>query len=191
MCELISGREDICNSNIGGLKNVYLFNYVNYRNYQIEVENSVLISYPLTPVYQYELRADANTFNTVLDDADDGVSYNQSANLTLKKLQFNAQEINHLLNKRIGCIVESRLGYYQIMGLYNGVTVKSVKSNSGGGYTDISGYVISLTAKEKNAPFFIENLSDAGFEVFDPTSEYLLRENGSYLLQENGFKIKL
>ena len=101
-------------------------------------------------------------------------------------------EINGLLNKRVGVIVETRLGHYQIMGLYNGCIVKSVKGSTGGSRSDFRGYTINIEAKELNQPFFIENLEDAGFEVIDPTEiPALLQENGDYLLQENGFKILL
>ena len=86
-------------------------------------------------------------------------------------------------------IVETRLGHYQIMGLYNGVKVKSVKGDTGSSRESFSGYNISLEAKELNQPFFIDDLEDAGFNVVLPF--YLLQENGDYLLQENEFKILL
>ena len=191
-CGVISGRLEPCLNNISGLKNIYLFTYVNYRFFQIEVGNGKLIKYPDTTIYKYELRADANTFNTDVETAEDGKSYNQNANFILKGLENDRVEINGLLNKRIGCIVESRKGQFQIMGLYNGVVVKSVKGTTGGNRNSFTGYTINLTAKEKNEPFFIDDLASAGFEMFSPLEDdYLLQENGSYLLQENGFKIIL
>ena len=192
MCGVTSGRKELCLDSIGGLKNVFLFSFVPYRKYEISQDGTSLLGFPNTTIYKYELRADANTFSTDLEDAEDGQSYNQTANFTLKGLKSDAQEINALLSKRIGCIVETRLGHYQIMGLYNGVTVKSVKASTGGNYSDLSGYTINLTAKETNQPFFIDDLKDVGFDVYDPLAiPSLLQEDGSYLLQENGFKILL
>ena len=189
MCNISSGRSEPCYNNIGGLLNIYLFTYVPYRKYEIEVNEGKLISYPSTDIYRYELRADANTFNSDLEEQPDGLSYNQTANFVLKGLRSDAVEINGLLNKRIGVIVETRLGHYQIMGLYNGVKVKSVKGDTGSSRDSFSGYNISLEAKEINQPFFIDDLEDTGFNVILPF--YLLQENGDYLLQENEFKILL
>ena len=151
-----------------------------------------LLKFPDTDIYKYELRADGNTFSSDLEEQPEGIAYNQTANFVLKGLKSDRVEINGLLNKRLGVIVETRLGHYQIMGLYNGVRVKSVKGSTGSSRDSFSGYNISLEAKELNQPFFIQNLEDAGFEVIDPTQkDYLLQENGDYLLQENEFKILL
>jgi hypothetical protein len=192
ICGIGKGRTEPCYDNIGGLKNIYLFTFVNYRNYQIQTNGSNLLSYPSTNIYKYELRADANTFSTDVSNDEDGQSYNQNASFVLKGLRNDYVEINNLLNKRIGVIVESRLGHFNIMGLYNGVTVKSVKGSSGGGRSDFRGFNISLSAKEKNEPLFIDDLQDAGFNIIAPLVPfYLLQENGDYLLQENEFKILL
>ena len=192
ICGIGKGRIEPCYDNIGGLKNIYLFTFVNYRNYQIQTNGSNLVSYPSTDIYKYELRADSNTFSTDVSNDEDGQSYNQNASFILKDLRNDYVEINNLLNKRIGVIVESRLGHFNIMGLRNGVTVKSVKGSSGGSRSDFRGFNISLSAKEKNEPLFIDNLQDAGFNIVAPVVPfYLLQENGNYLLQENNFKILL
>jgi len=182
-CGLFRGRDEPCLTNIGGLINVYLFTFVPYRKYEISQDGTTLIKFPDTNVYKYELRADANTFTSTANIEDDGQSFTQSANFILKGLKSDAVEINGLLNKRVGCIVETRLGHYQIMGLYNGCIVKSVKGSTGGRRSDFRGYTINLEAKEENAPFFIEDLQGAGFTPILPTIQsYLLQENGSYLL---------
>jgi hypothetical protein len=191
-CGIGAGRLEPCLNNIGGLVNLYLFTYLGYRKYEISQDGTTLLKFPTTDVYKYELRADANTFTSTANLDDDGRSYTQSASFVLKGLFNDRVEINSLLNKRVGVIVETRLGHYQIMGLYNGCVVKSVKGSTGGGRTDFRGYTINIEAKELNQPFFIEDLEDAGFDVIEPTeNNYLLQENGFYLLQENGFKILL
>ena len=123
MSGITSGRKEPCNTNIGGLLNVYLFNFVDYRNYQIEVNSNKLVSYPATTVYKYELRADGNTVSDGFNDDDDGLSHSLSASFVLKGLRSDAHEINGLIHKRLGCIIETRLGHFQIMGLYNGCIV--------------------------------------------------------------------
>ena len=192
MCDIFKGRTEPCLDNIGGLKNLYLYSFINYRKYEISEDGTTLLKFPDTDIYKYELRADGNSFSSTFNVAPEGNSYSHSANFVLKGLRSDAVEIYGLLNKKIGIIVETRLGHFQIMGLYNGCKVTSVKGTTGGGRNSLNGYNISVEAKEINQPFFIENLEDAGFEIIDPTQkDYLLQENGDYLLQENEFKILL
>ena len=191
-CGIGAGRLEPCLNNIGGLVNVYLFTYLGYRKYEISQDGTTLLKFPTTDVYKYELRADANTFTSTANLDDDGISYTQSASFVLKGLFNDRVEINGLLNKRVGVIVETRLGHYQIMGLYNGCVVKSVKGSTGGGRTDFRGYTINIEAKELNQPFFIQDLEDAGFDPVEPIiGDYLLQENGFRILQQNGFGILL
>ena len=104
----------------------------------------------------------------------------------------DAHEINALIYKRIGFIVVNRLGQTQIMGLYNGVIVKSVKGTTGGSRNSFNGYNIELSAKETITPFYIDDLQNAGFTPILPTIDnYLLQEDGAFLLQEDNFKIIL
>ena len=152
-CGLFRGRDEPCLNNIGGLINVYLFTFVPYRKYEISQDGTTLLKFPDTDVYKYELRADANTFTSSANLEDDGRSYTQSASFVLKGLFNDRVEINGLLNKRVGVIVETRLGHYQIMGLYNGCIVKSVKGSTGGSRSDFRGYTINIEAKELNQPF--------------------------------------
>ncbi len=189
MCNVTSGRTEGCNDSIGGLKNIYLFDFVDYKRFLITTNLNALVSYPATTVFKYELRADGNTISTDFQEDEDGSSYNQSLSIVLKGLRADHVETTSLINKRLGCITESRLGQFQIMGLFNGVRVKSIKAQTGGAKSDFNGYNLDLEAKETKSLFYIDDLASAGFTVFDPSS--LLQENGFYLLQENGDKILL
>ena len=190
MCDIFSGRREPCSDNIGGIKNIYLFGYIPYKKYQISQDGTTLLKFPDTLVYKYELMADANNFTSTFQTSPDGDFYDQQLSIVLKVLRYDAVEIYGLLDKRIGCIIETRLGQYQIMGLYNGCRVKSVKGTTGGARNSFNGYNLTIEAKSEYQPFFIENLEDAGFEVVTP-GDALLQETGDYLLQENGFKILL
>ena len=192
MCNVNKGRLNGCANNIGGINAIYIFNFVDYRKFQIETNGNTLVQYPPTNVFKYDLREDANTFSVDVEDSDTGRSYNQNATFVLKVLRKDAHEINALINKRIGCIVVNRLGQIQIMGLYNGVIVKSVKGTTGGSRNSFNGYNIELSAKETTTPFYIDDLEDTGFIPMIPTVDnYLLQEDGAFLLQEDNFKIIL
>lgn len=186
MSGITSGRTDPCNDNIGGLLNVYIFNFVSYRNFEIETTDNVLTTYPATTIYKYELRADGNTVNSSFNDDADGTSFSQSASLVLKGLRDNAFEINNLIHKRLGVIIETRLGHFQIMGLYNGNVVKSIKGQTGGARSDFNGYNIDIEAKEKTDLLFINDLLGAGFTIFTPfvSDNYIFQDNNNFIFQD-------
>ena len=187
MAGIGAGRTEPCLDSIGGLFNVYLFDFVSYKNWQIEVSDNVLNTYPPTTVFKYELRADGNTITSSLNDDEEGKSYNQSASFVLKGLRSDAHEINSLIRKRLGVIVETRLGHFQIMGLYNGNVVKSIKGQTGGARSDFNGYNLELEAKESKDLFFINDLASAGFTVFEPTIEdnFVFQDNNNFIFQDN------
>lgn len=190
MAGITSGRTEPCNDNIGGVVNIYLFTYVEYRRYQIEVTNNTLVTYPSTTIYEYQLRADGNNFTEDLQTDEDGISYAQSVTGVLKQVLPDYLETASLLNKRVGCIIKNRLGNFQIIGLYNGCRVPDVGFTSGGSRTDFNGANISISANETKQAFYIDDLASAGFTISEPDS-FLLQENGDFILQENGFKIIL
>jgi hypothetical protein len=83
-------------------------------------------------------------------------------------------------------VVESNLGYYALMGLRNGCDI-DFNTTTGGAKSEFSGFQLTITAiEEYNAPLF-NDLSIVG--IF--ADGFLLQENGDYILQENGFRIKL
>lgn len=177
-----AGRLNGCNDNIGGLNNLYLFDYVDYRRYLIEVNGSELVNYPATTIFKYELRADGNNLNIDLQEDETGISYNQSLSLALKGYSLERSSVYNLLNKKVGCILELKSGKYQIIGLRNGCFVKSVKGQTGGGRSDFSGYNIEIEAKETDSVFFIDNLSNAGFITEE---NFLYQNNNAFLYQDN------
>jgi hypothetical protein len=59
--------------------------------------------------------------------------------------------------------------------------------------SELNGVSLPLTGtKETTTPFYIDDLEDAGFIPMIPTVDnYLLQEDGAFLLQEDNFKIIL
>lgn len=185
-CVTNRGKRDLlCKDNIGGIKVLYLFNFVPRFYTQIDVIEGVeLISYPDTLIYRFELIGDFSFNQTINEDGD----VNQSFECNLKKIDLETTEqLNKLSRQLVGAIVKLRSGKYALLGLRNGVDV-GVNTTTGAGRTEFSGYNFSLTALEDyQAPLF--NSLDIGF--IDVEGDFLLQENGDYLLQENDFKIKL
>ena len=83
MCNVNKGRLNGCADNIGGINAIYIFNFVDYRKFQIETNGNTLVQYPPTNVFKYALREDANTFSVDVEDSDTGRLYNQNENFVL------------------------------------------------------------------------------------------------------------
>ena len=169
MSGIFKGRLDPCNDNIGGVTKLYLFTYVDYRRYQIEVDGNTLVSYPATTIYEYELRADGNVLNEDLQTDEEGISYDQSVSGVLKQIGINYFNTSNLLNKKVGCIIKDRLGNLKIIGLYNGCRVPSVNFTTGGSRSDFNGANISISARETKQAFYIDDLASAGFTFPSPS----------------------
>lgn len=192
MCNITKGRTEPCNDSISGIKALYLWSYIDYRRYEIVLNENTLVTYPDTDVYKYELRNDGNSFDENLVFAEDGIKYDQSVNAVLKDISINHVETSKLIDKRIGCIIETRNGLFQIIGLYNGCRVRNTSFTTGGARQSLNGVNLSINAQETKQAFYIDNLSSAGFNVVgEETNDFILLEDGFYLLQENGFKIIL
>lgn len=185
MCGITKGRTEPCLDNFGGIDNIYLWSYVEYRRYEIEINDNKLISYPTTTIYKYELRADGNNFTDDLESNEDGISYNQNLSAVLKQIETDYFNTTNLLNKRVGCIIETRKGEFLIMGLYNGCRISNLNISSGGSRTDFNGINLSINARERKQSFFIDDLASAGFVVDNGETFNLLLQNGDNLILQN------
>ena len=182
MASLITkGRTEPCLNNIGGINKVHLFKFVDYQRYLIEVSNGYLTSFPTTEVNTFELMADGNNLAIDLQEDENGVSYNQSLSIVIKGNNYNNIDFYDLLNLRVGCIVELRSGVIQIIGLYNGCKVKSVKGQTGGGYTDFNGINIEIEAREKESVFYLTDLVSVGFEI---TENFIFQDGNNFIFQD-------
>lgn len=186
MCGITSGRTEVCNNSIGGLKAVYLFNFTHYKSYLMSFNGANLTSYPSTTIYKYELLNDANTFSQDLQESEEGNSYNQSLSITLKGVKDKRNEIFALLGQTIGIITESRLGHFNILGLENGCKVNKINETTGGARADFSGFKIEIEAKEKESAFFINDLSGVGFVLDGNNVINLIFENNENFIFQNG-----
>ena len=186
MCGITSGRSEVCNDNIGGLKAAYLFNFTHYKDYLMSFNGANLLSYPETTIFKYELLNDSNTLNADLEESEEGNSYKISLSLKLKGVKDNRNNIFDLLGQKIGVITESRLGHFQIIGLRNGCKVKKINETLGGARADFSGFEIDIEAKELQPTFFIDNLQSTGFilEGNNNNNNYIFQDGNNFIFQD-------
>lgn len=184
MCQLLKGRNEIsCRNNIGGIKKVYLFKYKAYDITQIVRDKQLVTSFPSTTAYEfYTNNAD---FNETISNDDNGVTYDQSLTFRLNKTDLETtRQLNSIENLFLSFIVEFNDGSLRLGGLYKGCNL-SFDIQSGGSKLDGTGYNITISGKEEISAPYLDNLNDFTGERF------LLLEDGTFLLLEDGQKIEL
>lgn len=183
----INGHERKCKDSLGGLKKVYLFPYVKYLRSEIILNGNILVSYPDTTIYEFEVETNPNVNQTQSEDAG-GKYFDINFNLDLPNtLGYDFEKV---LNKDYNIIVEDRNGKLRFLGNRNGLECTSLNYDTGSSKNTFNGLKLTFTGKEENEAWFINNLEDAGFTIFGE-DEFLLQEDSDFLLQENGFKIIL
>ena len=148
-CNLTSGRTEPCRDAIGGLKAIYLLDFVE-DSFTIVSGEATAINAAVTEVFEYELLADGNTFvETFTADQNNGTSiYEQVLTVALKKqTKESADELALIVKSRPVCVVKFRDGRYVVQGISDG-TVATGDVQSGGAKADFNGYNLTLTATE-------------------------------------------
>ena len=184
-CELTESRNRVCKSLIGGLRKVWIFPFVKYNRSLIVRDGLTLLSFPATPIFEFEVLSGANLSQT--QDNDEGLkSYKQT--LEIKLAQNQGQfELERLLKKDVRIIVEDWNGNNRLLGAYNGVECTKLEYTTGGGYSDLNGVSLSFEATERDEALYIDAVPNNDFEQ----GRYLLLENGTYLLLETGALFEL
>lgn len=186
MSQLTSGRTEPPCKTVGGVKRVFLFNYVDYLYTQIVGTRGVeLTSFPSTDIYEFSVVG--ASFNESIKNDDNGVSYTQSLSFTLKKQdRVTTYDLSKMAEMQFRYIVEFNNGKYKIGGLYNSARLE-FENTTGGSKPDLNGYKITMQGEEEYQAAFIENLSSTGFNIID----VLLLEDYEPLLMDDESQIIL
>lgn len=179
---LTSGINRECNDAQGGVLKLYLFGWEKYNRSQIEVDNNVLLSFPYNEVAEIGFIGNVD-FTEEQQEDDGGEFYSISLSFKVK----NTSEVFKYTKRNLRAVVLDRNGNYRLLGTYNGLFIDRLNKDTGLSMSDFNGFEVQLSGKElRESPFFYDLgiINNADYEV-------LLQENGDYLLQENGFKIKL
>jgi hypothetical protein len=183
---ITQGYSRKCKDSIGGLNEVYLFPFVKYSRSQIITNGINLVTFPNTLIYRYHFLGDTG-FNESTEVDAGGKLFNQTISLTFQSSN-DFVEMQKLLKQDYRIIIKDKNGNYRILGLFNGCIANDLRYTTGSGKSDLNGFTISFEAKEEKTAHFINDLENAGFEVFTG-DDFLLLEDGFYLLFEDGGKI--
>lgn len=179
--ELTQGRNRKCKLNIGGLKVAYFFAFEKYKRSEIIVDGVKLISFPNTVIYPFEI------INSVFSEStQENESKTQNLTIEMIGVEVNS-DLQKLVNKDHRVIALDRNGNYRLIGAYNGV-LTDLEQTTGGTQAEFNGYRLSVEGNEKTTALFIDNLEDAGFEIYDPTSVSCLEliQGGNLELIQSG-----
>jgi hypothetical protein len=155
------GRKEPFKDNFGGVKAVFLFNYSpTVAEQQTGRYGLSVISYPLTQVYRYEVRN--GTFSEDRGQELGEWSQTFSGTLPIQSVE-DANELRKLSGIEIGLITLGYNGQYRLMGAFNGCRLTNAATSSGGGASDLNGYNITVTAKERHKSPEILDFANSGF----------------------------
>lgn len=185
MALITKGRTELsCRNNIGGIKNVYLFNFVPLSITDYIINGAEITSFPVTQLYEFYTR-DANFTENITND-EQGISYSQSLTFTMTKQNITTSKLlSSIKDLFFSYVLRFNDGSLRIGGLLKGASLEYT-TNSGGAKSDANNYTITLTGIEEDSAPFLNNLDDFNVGVV-----YLLLENGIPLLTENNELIEI
>lgn len=186
-CTLTRGRLEIaCYDNIGGIKKIFLFPFVEYTHLQIlGTRGKDLTTFPATDIYEFDITN--GSMSESIDNTKEGLSYNQTTSFVLKKQdQDTTFELKGLSELELRYIVKFNDGNHKIGGLFNAASLE-FEMVSGGSKNELPGYNITISGKEEWQSAFIDDLSSTGFTI----SNHLLLEDYDDLLLDDGSKLIL
>lgn len=154
-CILTRGRTEPCRDAVGGLRAMYLLNFIE-DSFTLAAGEATAINAAVTEVFKYELVADGNNLvETGTQDPNAGTTtYEQVLSVVLKKqTKESANELAILMRARLVVVVQHRDGSYRVVGLEDG-TFQTGDFQSGGAKAEFNGYNLTFTATETQpAPY--------------------------------------
>ena len=160
-CEVSSGRDLGCKSNVGGLQNVYFaasgdITAVAYDATTGEIESFTASA---SSIYKYELKG-SNTFTETITSSDEaGTTFSEQAlTITLQTLDSaTLKEIKLLAYDRPKVFVEDRNGHLFFLGIENGMSLTTGTIRSGDAFGDASAYTLEFAGMEKVGAIHVED----------------------------------
>ena len=159
-CQITSGRTEICNSSIGGMKAFFAIPYIN-NGFTIDPATLEVtaIDAAITEAFKYELRADANIQTSDgVSDENTGVSlFTETLVVALKKQDSETNVQVNLLQQGLHYIIgESNNGDYQLMGSLDGARVTASNMTTGGARSDGNLYNLTFTSFSRTPSPFLD-----------------------------------
>jgi len=155
-CDITAGRVEPCKDAVGGINNIYIFNFADVPTSGIVYDSTATdaistLGTGLT-TYKYELKSTTNTFEqTITASRDNGTTFfEQALSITLKKMTKEAnKELKLLCYGRPKILVETNNGDLLLCGYEHGMDVTGGTFATGGALGDLNGYTLTFGGSEK------------------------------------------
>lgn len=146
-CDITAGRLRACKDGIGGVGELYLFNFLEN---PFTVANGVAtaVNPLLLDVFKFELEGDGNTLvQDMVSDRNTGTRVNtQTLTVMLKKIDaITSANMNLLAAGFPMAVVKDRNGIYHAVGIDDGIDF-TIQEATGGAKTDMNGYTLTGVA---------------------------------------------
>lgn len=158
-CLLTSGFTLDCKEAIGGIKSIHL---ISWNASKFTVASGIVTATTVVSgdVYTYELpKGTGSMTNTTNVSVENGTSFNQTdIAFKLRRLSTSKRnEMKLLAQGRCYCIVKTNNDEYWLAGKDLGCDVTAMVANTGTAMGDSTGYEVTLTAMEAEAPYILQS----------------------------------
>jgi len=143
-CDITAGRLRACKDGIGGVGELYLFNFVE-NPFTVASGVATAINPLLTEAFKFELEGDGNTLvQDMVSDRNTGTRVNtQTLTVVLKKISAtDSANMNLLAAGFPMAVVKDRNGIYHAVGIDDGIDF-TIQEATGGAKTDLNGYTLT------------------------------------------------
>jgi hypothetical protein len=152
-CDILKGRERPCKNKLGGLKTLYLMNFVD-PSFAVAGETGIVTGVLVTESFKFDLEGDLNNFESASESSrDNGTTFwTTTLNVTLKGIDsVTSGEFNKLVQGYPIAVVLDRNGMHHVIGIDDGIDFQ-ITEQTGSAKGDLNGYVLVGTATTKYAP---------------------------------------
>ncbi len=152
-CTLLTGGilKD-CANNLGGVKKIYITDFVNVLSVTETTGTLTAITMASgTVFYEFEFNKNTSTFGEVATVSLENGSlfYDQTVTLKIPRREVAKRNVLKLLmQKDLAVIVQDENGLYWYIGETNGANVTELPSESGTAKGDFNGYTITMKGQE-------------------------------------------
>ena len=173
-----------CKNLQGGVNIFYLFSYTKYSRSQITVKDEELTVFPATSIFK--VQAESVSFNENSSFEGGSEVWDQSFSFSIPKT-IKTSPLFKLLKKDYRLIYTDRNGISRILGLYNGLQ-SQINNETGTNKEDLNGYKVTVTGKEDNQAYFIDDIGALGFIIgynfiFQDNNNYDFQDSNNFILQ--------
>ena len=143
-CDITAGRLRACKDGIGGVGELYLFNFVE-NPFTVASGVATAINPLLAEAFKFELEGDGNTLvQDMVSDRNTGTRVNtQTLTVMLKKISAtDSANMNLLAAGFPMAVVKDRNGIYHAVGIDDGIDF-TIQEATGGAKTDMNGYTLT------------------------------------------------